>query len=92
MAHGGEMDHLCIPKLHALVHYLENSYQLGIPDNFSTEIPESLHIKMCKEPYNAMNNHNYDTQILNYLDIQDRLTLHIIFEAAQDQTPQVSLL
>ena len=71
----GKMDHLHIPKLHALVHYLENTYQLSVPDNFSTETPESLHIKMCKEPYNATNHCNYNTQILNYLDIQDRLIL-----------------
>ena len=38
----GEMNHLRIPKLHTLLHYLENTYQLGVPDNFSTETPESL--------------------------------------------------
>ena len=85
------MDHLCIPKLHALVHYLENTYQLGIPDNFLTETPESLHIKMCKEPYNATNRHNYNTQILNYLDIQDRLILQALFEAVRNRMSQVSL-
>ena len=30
-------DNFQIPKLHALVHYIENSYQLGVPDDFSTE-------------------------------------------------------
>ncbi|KAF8327380.1 uncharacterized protein EI90DRAFT_2928220, partial [Cantharellus anzutake] len=51
----GAKEHLRIPKLHALVHYIENSYQLGVPDNFSTETPESLHIQMCKNPYKASN-------------------------------------
>ena len=48
-------NHLRIPKLHTLVHYIENSYLLGIPNNFSTKTPESLHIPMCKEPYRASN-------------------------------------
>ena len=85
----GRMDHLRIPKLHALVHYLENSYQLGVPDNFSTETPESLHIKMCKEPYKATNHCEYDCQILNYLDIQDRLVLWALFEVTQNQPSEV---
>src|SRR5260370_22721193 len=75
----GIKDHLWIPKLHALLHYLENSYQLGIPDNFSTEMPKSLHIQMCKEPYKASNHCDFDCQILNYLDVQDCLTLHYYF-------------
>ncbi len=85
----GEMDHLRIPKLHALIHYLENSYQLGVPNNFSTETPESLHIKMCKEPYKATNHCEYDCQILNYLDIQDRLVLWALFEVTQNQPSEV---
>jgi len=70
----------------------ENSYQLGVPDNFSTETPESLHIKMCKEPYNATNRRNYDPQILNYLDIHDRLTLRVHFEAAQEMLQNLTIL
>src|SRR5260370_1224084 len=51
----GTKTHLWIPQLHTLIHYLKNSYQLGVPDNFSMETPESLHIKMCKDPYAALN-------------------------------------
>ena len=87
----GGMDHLRIPKLHALVHYLGNSYQLSVPDNFSTETPESLHIKMCKEPYKATNCHKYDHQILNYLDIQDQLILWALFEVTHNQPSEVSM-
>ena len=76
----GTKNHLRIPKLHALVHYIENCYQLGVPDNFSTETPELLHIQMCKDPYKA-SNHDFDHQILNYLDIQDWLTLWCLYEA-----------
>src|SRR5260370_14305053 len=76
----GLKKHLQIPKLHALVHYIENSYQLGIPNNFSMETPESLHIKMCKDPYKASNHQEVDQQILSYLDIQDWLTLQHFYE------------
>ncbi len=70
---------LRIPKLHALLHYIENLYQLSVPDNFSTKTPESLHIQMCKDPYKASNHCNFDCQILNYLDIQDHLTLCLLY-------------
>ena len=68
-------------KFHTLLHYLENSYQLGAPNNFSTETPESLHICMCKDPYRASNCCDFDHQILNYLDIHDWLTLCQLYEA-----------
>src|SRR5260370_27648635 len=74
----GTKNHLQIPKLHTLVHYLENSYQLGILDNFSMETPEPLHIKMCKDPYEASNHHEFDQQFLMYLDVQDQLITTIL--------------
>ena len=91
----GQKGHLRIPKLHALLHYLENSYQLGILDNFSTEMPESLHISMCKDPYNASNRCEFNSQILNYLDIQDQLTLQQFYEnrtTLEDKVRYSSLL
>ncbi len=48
-------DHFCIPKLHALQHFMDDVQSGGTPDNFSTETPESLHISMCKVPYHASN-------------------------------------
>ena len=81
----GTKDHLRIPKLHALLHYIENLYQLGVPDNFSTKTPESLHIQMCKDPYKASNHCNFDCQILNYLDIQDHLTLCLFYEMHKEK-------
>src|SRR5258708_10395967 len=35
---------------------------------------------MCKDPYEASNHHNYDKQILSYLDIQDCLSMHSAYE------------
>ena len=82
----GTKNHFQIPKLHALLHYLKNSYQLGIPDNFSTETPESLHIQMCKEPYKASNCRDFDCQILNYLDVQDCLMLCHSYKQNRDSS------
>src|SRR5258706_12924955 len=66
-----ELCHFRIPKLHALWHFIHDVHSGGTPENCSTETPESLHIQMCKDPYEASNHHNYDKQILSYLDIQD---------------------
>ncbi len=54
---------------------MDNVQSGGTPDNFSTEMPESLHIDMCKMPYHASNHHEFDKQILNYLDIHDHLAM-----------------
>src|SRR5260370_37922814 len=75
-----ESGHFHIPKLHALWHFVDNIHSGGIPDNCSTETPESLHIQMCKDPYGASNHHDYDKQILNYLNIQDHLSMCYAYE------------
>src|SRR5260221_9866962 len=41
---------------------------------------KSLHIQMCKDPYEASNCHDYDKQILSYLDIQDHLSMCSAYE------------
>lgn len=64
---GDVINHFRIPKLHALWHYLENIRDLGTPDNYSTEICESLHIPFCKKAYKATNRKEYDEQIITYL-------------------------
>ena len=64
---GDIIDHFRIPKLHALLHYVENIRDLGTADNYSTEICESLHIPYCKKAYKATNRKEYDEQIIQYL-------------------------
>ena len=76
-----ESTHFRIPKLHGLQHFVGDVHSGGPPDNFTTETPESLHINMCKEPYNASNRCDYDTQILNYLGIHDHLAMRQAYEA-----------
>ncbi len=75
--------HFRIPKLHGLQHFVGDVHSGGPPDNFTTEMPKLLHINMCKEPYNASNRHEYDTQILNYLGIHDCLAMQQVYEAYQ---------
>ena len=46
-------DHLRIPKLHGLHHFMDDTQSGGTPDNFSAETPESLHIDIvmnCAQP------------------------------------------
>ena len=84
-------DHLHIPKLHGLCHFMGNTQSGGTPDNFSTETPKSLHIDMCKIPYCASNHHESDKQILNYLDIHDRLAMCHAYEEYWSQRKQSSV-
>ncbi len=78
-------DHLRIPKLHTLRHFMDDVRSGGTPDNFSTETPESLHIDMCKIPYRASNHREFNKQILNYLDIHDHLAMRHAYEEYQTQ-------
>src|SRR6266436_1820896 len=72
--------HFHIPKLHALWHFIHDVHSGGTPENCSTETPESLHIQMHKDPYEASNHCDYDKQILSYLDIQDHLSMCSAYE------------
>ncbi|KAF8324178.1 uncharacterized protein EI90DRAFT_2935235, partial [Cantharellus anzutake] len=70
-----EASHFRIPKLHGLQHFVDDVIVGGPPDNFSMETPESLQLEMCKDPYHATNRCEYDEQIINHLEIHDRLAL-----------------
>ena len=71
----GPLDHLNIPKLHALHHWLSNILDLGSTDNYCTEMGVTLHILMCKLAYQATNRKDYDEQIIWYLIHQESLLL-----------------
>ena len=45
----GVHDHLDIPKLHSMVHYMELIKNFGITDNYNTEMFKRFHIDMAKE-------------------------------------------
>jgi hypothetical protein len=76
----GDMDHLKIPKAHALPHLMDDIRRSGTPDNFSTEVPESLHIETCKDPYAASNKREFAEQILAYIDRQEKIQRRSAFE------------
>ncbi|KAF9502754.1 hypothetical protein BS47DRAFT_1462307 [Hydnum rufescens UP504] len=69
------INHLNIPKLHALHCWLSNIPNLGSTDNYCTEMGETLHILMCKLAYQAMNRKDYEEQIIRYLIHQESLLL-----------------
>jgi hypothetical protein len=48
-------EHFNIPKLHALLHYVNCIRSLGSADGYNTESPERLHIDFAKEAYRASN-------------------------------------
>ena len=85
-----EQGHMNIPKLHAILHFMDDTHQKGTPDNFSMETPETQHIKMCKELYQMSNKCNYDQQIVNFLNVQEKIALQTLYmEWKSSQKPRV---
>jgi hypothetical protein len=71
----GPINHMNIPKLHALHRWLSNIPDLGSTDNYCTEMGETLHILMCKLAYQVTNRKDYEEQIIRYLIRQESLLL-----------------
>lgn len=82
---GDTISHFKIPKLHVLWHYLQNIRDLGTPDNYSTEIGETLHIPFCKKAYKATNRKEYDEQIITYLIRREALICYTAYYAWRHQ-------
>ena len=51
----GIREHFNIPKLHAILHYINAIRALGSTDGYNSESPEHLHIDFAKEAYRASN-------------------------------------
>ena len=62
-----------IPKLHALLHYLEAIRSLGCLDGLNTETSERLHIDFAKAAYRASSRNEYTTQMTTWLQRQEAL-------------------
>ena len=62
-----------IPKLHALLHYLEAICALGCLDGLNTEMSERLHIDYAKVAYRASSCNEYTTQMTTWLQRQEAL-------------------
>ena len=65
--------HFNIPKLHAILHYLNAIRALGSTDGYNTESPERLHIDCAKEGYRASNRRDYLEQMAIWLQRREAM-------------------
>ena len=68
-------EHFNIPKLHAIMHYVNSIRALGSADGYNTESPERLHIDFAKEAYRASNKRDYMEQMALWLQRQEAMWL-----------------
>jgi hypothetical protein len=69
----GVITHFRIPKVAAFHFYQKHIVMMGTSPQFSTEITESAHKKMAKEPYRASNHRDYIEQMCRFLDRRERI-------------------
>ena len=68
-------EHFNIPKLHALLHYINCIRSLGLADGYNTESPEQLHIDFAKEAYRASNKQGYIEKMAVWLQRHEAVWL-----------------
>ena len=68
-----------IPKLHAMSHYVQLVKTHGAAAHFSTDQSERMHIQAAKIPYRRSNRREFMTQIVNHLDMSERVREHDAF-------------
>ena len=71
----GIREHFNIPKLHAILHYIDAIRALGSADGYNTESPERLHIEFAKDAYRASNKKDYLEQMAVWLQRQEAIWL-----------------
>jgi hypothetical protein len=59
-------EHVNIPKLHLMLHYVDTICLFGSTDGFNTELPECLHINFIKHTYHASKRRDYVTSQLPF--------------------------
>jgi hypothetical protein len=69
----GIREHFNIPKVHAMLHYLQSIRALGSADGYNTESPERLHIEFAKEAYRASNKRDYLEQMAIWLQRREAM-------------------
>jgi len=72
-------EHLNIPKVHALLHYVDCIRTLGSPDGYNSESPERLHIDFVKEAYRASNKRDYVEQMAVWLQRHEAMWIRESF-------------
>jgi hypothetical protein len=70
----GCWDHLNIPKLHSLIHYVESIKLFGTTDNYNIEMFECLHINFAKHGWRATNQRDEFPQMIRWLSRQEKVT------------------
>ncbi|KAG9087826.1 hypothetical protein FRC06_002349 [Ceratobasidium sp. 370] len=56
-----------IPKPHMLSHYAECICEMGMPDNYSMEVPEHLHVECAKRGWRASNKVQPTPQMVKFI-------------------------
>ena len=72
-------EHFNIPKVHALIHYVDCIELFGSADGYNTESPERLHIDFAKEAYRASNKRDYVEQMAIWLQRHEAMWLRESF-------------
>ncbi|KAG0702907.1 hypothetical protein DFH29DRAFT_982183 [Suillus ampliporus] len=66
-------EHLNIPKIHSMVHYVESICYFGCTDNYNTEAFECLHIDLAKDAWRATNKRDERPQMVAWLTRQEKI-------------------
>ena len=69
----GIQEHFNIPKLNAILHYLQAIRALGSVDGYNTESLERLHIEFAKDGYRASNKRDYLEQMALWLQRREAI-------------------
>jgi hypothetical protein len=75
LVHIGIREHLDIPKIHSMVHYIDSIRLFGTTDNYNTEAFERLHIDLAKDAWRATNKRNERPQMVAWLTRREKVTL-----------------
>ena len=71
----GIREHMNIPKLHSLLHYIDSIKNLGTTDNYNTEMFERLHIDCAKKAWRATNHRNERPQMVKWLERREKVAM-----------------
>jgi len=69
----GCREHLHIPKLHSLLHYIQSIELFRTTDNYNTEMFERLHINFAKHGWRATNQRDKFPQMITWLSRQEKI-------------------
>jgi hypothetical protein len=71
----GVREHLNIPKIHSMVHYVQAIRNFGTTDNYNTEMFERFHIDCAKEAWRASNFRDELPQMVQWLARQEKVAM-----------------